>query len=37
MTEPYVGSAAAPASVPGWTLRDLPAPAGYAAAVAVRA
>ncbi|WP_405921415.1 4'-phosphopantetheinyl transferase family protein [Streptomyces sp. NBC_00122] len=37
VTEPYVGSAAAPASVPGWTLRDLPAPAGYAAAVAVRA
>ncbi|MFG2979870.1 4'-phosphopantetheinyl transferase family protein [Streptomyces sp. NPDC048258] len=37
LTEPYVGSAPAPAPVPGWTLRDLPAPAGYAAALAVRA
>ncbi|MBW5485057.1 4'-phosphopantetheinyl transferase family protein [Streptomyces bambusae] len=34
--EPYVGSAPAPAPLPGWSLADLPAPAGYAAAVAVR-
>ncbi|MFJ3879591.1 4'-phosphopantetheinyl transferase family protein [Streptomyces sp. NPDC090077] len=37
LAEPYVGSAPAPAPVPGWTLRDLPAPDSYAAAVAVRA
>ncbi|MGW5852316.1 4'-phosphopantetheinyl transferase family protein [Streptomyces sp. NPDC055254] len=36
LVEPYVGAAADPASVPGWTLCDLPAPAGYAAALAVR-
>ncbi|MFD3700769.1 4'-phosphopantetheinyl transferase family protein [Streptomyces sp. NPDC058646] len=37
VAEPYVGSAATPARVPGWTLADLPAPAGYAAALALRA
>ncbi|MFF5704202.1 4'-phosphopantetheinyl transferase family protein [Streptomyces sp. NPDC012794] len=37
LAEPYVGSGPAPAPVPGWTLRDLPAPTPYAAAVAVRA
>ncbi|MFZ3473819.1 4'-phosphopantetheinyl transferase family protein [Streptomyces sp. 4.24] len=37
LAEPYVGSADAPAAVPGWTLADLPAPAGYTAALAVRA
>ncbi|OKK19586.1 4-phosphopantetheinyl transferase [Streptomyces sp. CB00455] len=37
VADPYVGAAPAPASVPGWTLGDLPAPAGYAAAVAVKA
>lgn len=37
LTDPYVGSAPTPAAVPGWTLTDLPAPAGYAAALAVRA
>ncbi|MEU9231497.1 4'-phosphopantetheinyl transferase family protein [Streptomyces subrutilus] len=37
LTDPYVGSAPAPAPVPGWTLRDLPAPEGYAAALALRA
>lgn len=37
LVDPYVGSAPAPASVPGWTLRDLRAPAAYAAALAVRA
>ncbi|MEU8433569.1 4'-phosphopantetheinyl transferase superfamily protein [Streptomyces sp. NPDC029216] len=37
VAEPYVGSAPTPARVPGWTLGDLPAPAGYAAALAVRA
>jgi len=31
----YVGSLAVPAEVPGWTLTDVPAPEGYAAAVAV--
>lgn len=36
LAEPYVGSAPEPASVPGWILTDLPAPAGYAAALAVR-
>ncbi|WP_411105573.1 4'-phosphopantetheinyl transferase family protein [Streptomyces sp. cmx-4-9] len=36
VAEPYVGSAAAPARVPGWLLSDLPAPDGYAAALAVR-
>ncbi|MET9696184.1 4'-phosphopantetheinyl transferase superfamily protein [Streptomyces sp. NPDC006529] len=36
LVEPYVGSAPAPAAVPGWTLTDLPAPRGYAAALAVR-
>lgn len=36
LAEPYVGSAPAPAPVPGWTLTDLPAPAGYAAALAVQ-
>ncbi|WKD36969.1 4'-phosphopantetheinyl transferase family protein [Streptomyces xanthophaeus] len=33
--EPYVGSATAPAPVTGWILTDLPAPDGYAAALAV--
>ncbi|MCX5378289.1 4'-phosphopantetheinyl transferase superfamily protein [Streptomyces sp. NBC_00091] len=37
LAEPYVGSAPAPAAVPGWTLSDLPAPPAYAAALAVRA
>ncbi|MFH7597339.1 4'-phosphopantetheinyl transferase superfamily protein [Streptomyces racemochromogenes] len=36
LVEPYVGSAPAPAPVPGWSLRDLPAPPGYAAALALR-
>ncbi|MEU9103640.1 4'-phosphopantetheinyl transferase superfamily protein [Streptomyces xanthophaeus] len=36
VAEPYVGSAAAPARVPGWLLSDLPAPTGYAAAIALR-
>ncbi|MCX5198274.1 4'-phosphopantetheinyl transferase superfamily protein [Streptomyces sp. NBC_00249] len=35
LVEPYVGSADAPAPVPGWSLRDLSAPAGYAAALAL--
>ncbi|MFD7261528.1 4'-phosphopantetheinyl transferase family protein [Streptomyces sp. NPDC059874] len=37
IVEPYVGSGPAPAAVPDWLLTDLPAPTGYAAAVAVRA
>ncbi|MDJ0379763.1 4'-phosphopantetheinyl transferase superfamily protein [Streptomyces sp. G-G2] len=37
LVEPYVGSAPAPAPVEGWTLADLPAPRGYAAALAVQA
>lgn len=37
LAEPYVGSLPAPAPVEGWTVTDLPAPAGYAAALAVRA
>ncbi|MEU9300266.1 4'-phosphopantetheinyl transferase superfamily protein [Streptomyces sp. NPDC048269] len=37
LAEPYVGSTPVPAPVPGWTVRDLPAPTGYAAALAVRA
>ncbi|MBT2540903.1 4'-phosphopantetheinyl transferase superfamily protein [Streptomyces sp. ISL-44] len=37
LVDPYVGSAPAPAPVPGWTVRDLPAPRDYAAALAVRA
>ncbi|MGW0390769.1 4'-phosphopantetheinyl transferase family protein [Streptomyces sp. NPDC003042] len=37
LTDPYVGAAPTPAPVPGWTLRDLPAPPPYAAALAVRA
>lgn len=37
LTDPYVGSAPTPARVPGWTLRDLPAPTDYAAALAVQA
>ncbi|MET9855051.1 4'-phosphopantetheinyl transferase superfamily protein [Streptomyces sp. NPDC006450] len=36
LVEPYVGSASAPATVPGWDLTDLPAPRGYTAALAVR-
>ncbi|MFD3542059.1 4'-phosphopantetheinyl transferase family protein [Streptomyces sp. NPDC058662] len=36
LVEPFVGAAADPAPVPGWDLYDLPAPAGYAAALAVR-
>ncbi|MFD3548476.1 4'-phosphopantetheinyl transferase family protein [Streptomyces sp. NPDC058655] len=35
LADPYIGCAAAPATLPGWSLTDLPAPAGYAAAVAV--
>ncbi|MFI5986413.1 4'-phosphopantetheinyl transferase family protein [Streptomyces sp. NPDC051555] len=37
LVDPYVGSAPAPAAVAGWTLTDLPAPRGYAAALAVQA
>ncbi|WP_371678481.1 4'-phosphopantetheinyl transferase superfamily protein [Streptomyces sp. NBC_01276] len=37
LADPYVGSAATPAPVPGWTLRDLPAPSAFAAALALRA
>ncbi|MFF4580828.1 4'-phosphopantetheinyl transferase family protein [Streptomyces sp. NPDC001373] len=37
LVEPYVGAAITPAEVPGWTLRDLPAPSGYAAALVLRA
>ncbi|MFJ6796600.1 4'-phosphopantetheinyl transferase family protein [Streptomyces sp. NPDC091268] len=37
LAEPYVGTAPAPAPVAGWTLTDLPAPTGYAAAVALHA
>ncbi|MFE2310760.1 4'-phosphopantetheinyl transferase family protein [Streptomyces sp. NPDC059411] len=37
LVEPYVGSATAPAPFPGWTLADLPAPPGFAAALALRA
>ncbi|MEU3407307.1 4'-phosphopantetheinyl transferase superfamily protein [Streptomyces sp. NPDC006670] len=36
LVEPYVGAAPTPARVPGWTLRDLPAPPAYAAALALR-
>jgi len=36
VADPYVGSAPAPARVPGWILTDLPAPTGYAAALALR-
>ncbi|MGW7098981.1 4'-phosphopantetheinyl transferase family protein [Streptomyces sp. NPDC054838] len=35
VAEPYVGSGPAPAQMPDWTLRDLTAPSGYAAAAAV--
>ncbi|MFJ6717733.1 4'-phosphopantetheinyl transferase family protein [Streptomyces sp. NPDC091259] len=35
VAEPYVGSGPTPAQVAGWTLRDLTAPPGYAAAVAL--
>ncbi|MEU8773939.1 4'-phosphopantetheinyl transferase superfamily protein [Streptomyces sp. NPDC048606] len=35
VVEPYVGSAAEPASAPGRLLHDLPAPRGYAAALAL--
>ncbi|MFD5411022.1 4'-phosphopantetheinyl transferase family protein [Streptomyces nojiriensis] len=35
LAEPYVGSSPAPAPVAGWILTDLPAPDGYAAALAV--
>lgn len=36
LAEPYVGTLPGPAPVPGWTLTDLPAPRGYAAALAVQ-
>ncbi|MFE1792237.1 4'-phosphopantetheinyl transferase family protein [Streptomyces sp. NPDC059525] len=36
VAEPFVGSGPAPGRVPGWTLRDLPAPPEFAAALAVR-
>ncbi|MFE2142890.1 4'-phosphopantetheinyl transferase family protein [Streptomyces sp. NPDC059456] len=36
LAEPYVGSGPGPAAVPGWDLRDLPAPPAYAAALALR-
>ncbi|MEV4683678.1 4'-phosphopantetheinyl transferase superfamily protein [Streptomyces kurssanovii] len=32
----YVGAGPAPAAVPGWSLTDVPVPAGHAAACAVR-
>lgn len=35
LADPYVGSGPTPATVPGWTLTDLPAPPGYAAALAL--
>ncbi|QEU83065.1 4'-phosphopantetheinyl transferase family protein [Streptomyces subrutilus] len=35
LADPYIGAAPAPGPLPGWTLTDLPAPAGYAAALAV--
>ncbi|MER7341994.1 4'-phosphopantetheinyl transferase superfamily protein [Streptomyces sp. NPDC000075] len=35
LVEPYVGAAADPARIPGWTLSDVQAPPGYAAALAV--
>lgn len=35
LVEPYVGSAATPAPVPGWILADLPAPPGFASALAL--
>ncbi|MFD9353346.1 4'-phosphopantetheinyl transferase family protein [Streptomyces sp. NPDC060031] len=37
LAEPYVATVPTPAAVPGWTLTDLPAPPGYAAALALRA
>ncbi|MEV6953198.1 4'-phosphopantetheinyl transferase superfamily protein [Streptomyces sp. NPDC051183] len=37
LAEPYVSSAPTPAAVPGWTLTDLAAPPGYAAALALHA
>lgn len=37
LVEPYVGSALTPAPVPNWRLSDLPAPDGYAAALALEA
>ncbi|MEU7552004.1 4'-phosphopantetheinyl transferase superfamily protein [Streptomyces sp. NPDC044571] len=37
LAEPYVGSGRVPAAVSGWTLADLAAPEGYAAALALRA
>ncbi|MFJ3977856.1 4'-phosphopantetheinyl transferase family protein [Streptomyces sp. NPDC090021] len=36
VADPYVGSAPDPARLPGWTLTDIPAPTGYAAALALR-
>ncbi|MFE2552648.1 4'-phosphopantetheinyl transferase family protein [Streptomyces sp. NPDC059355] len=36
LAEPYVGSGTDPSPVPGWHLTDLPAPAAYAAALALR-
>ncbi|MFE2476416.1 4'-phosphopantetheinyl transferase superfamily protein [Streptomyces sp. NPDC059389] len=36
LAEPYVGSGPTPSPVPGWHLTDLPAPAAYAAALALR-
>ncbi|MER7758288.1 4'-phosphopantetheinyl transferase superfamily protein [Streptomyces sp. NPDC097619] len=37
LVEPYVGAGPAPAGTPGWTVRDVPAPPGFAAALAVAA
>ncbi|MFF8266665.1 4'-phosphopantetheinyl transferase family protein [Streptomyces sp. NPDC016562] len=37
LVEPYVGCGPTPATVADWTLADLPAPAGYTAALAVAA
>ncbi|MCX5147659.1 4'-phosphopantetheinyl transferase superfamily protein [Streptomyces sp. NBC_00320] len=36
LADPYVGSGPDPAPVPGWHVTDLPAPPGYAAALALR-
>ncbi|MGW1764594.1 4'-phosphopantetheinyl transferase family protein [Streptomyces sp. NPDC002073] len=35
VVDPYVGSAMTPARTPGWILSDVPAPAGFTAALAV--
>ncbi|MFJ7156701.1 4'-phosphopantetheinyl transferase family protein [Streptomyces sp. NPDC101118] len=37
LRDPYMGTAGLPAPTPGWAVRDVTAPAGFAAAVAVAA